>query len=177
MAKLKKRQTVLALDPGTKESGWVIVDQKTKELLKSGISLNSDVVKMIDQTCCKHIAIEMIASYGMPVGREVFETCVWIGRFIQAANITPDIVYRKDVKIHLCQTQRAKDKNITQAIKDLYPATGGGKNPVVGTMKQPGPLYGVKSHIWAALGVAITYIDNIHQFTDKQCNKSSCFVY
>lgn len=30
---------------------------------------------------------------------------------------------------------------------------------VIGTKKTPGPLYSVKSHIWAALGVAIVFED------------------
>ncbi|MBQ1764316.1 MAG: hypothetical protein IIZ92_15615 [Aquincola sp.] len=99
---------------------------------------------------CDTLAIEMIASYGMPVGREVFETCVWIGRFVQAWH-SPDkvrLVYRRDVKLHLCGSPRAKDPNIRQALIDkLGPA---------GTKKDPGPTYGVKSHAWAALGVAVT---------------------
>jgi hypothetical protein len=104
------------------------------------------------------VAIEMIASYGMPVGREVFETCVWIGRFQQALESpgTAELVYRKDVKLHLCGSPRAKDGNVRQALIDLFPATGGGKTPQIGTKKQPGPLYGMSSHAWAALGVAIT---------------------
>ena len=28
----------------------------------------------------------MVACYGMPVGKEVFDTCIWIGRFIQEAD-------------------------------------------------------------------------------------------
>lgn len=48
------------------------------------------------------LVIEMIASYGMPVGKEVFETCVWIGRFVELAkiqNIDVEYIYRKDKKI------------------------------------------------------------------------------
>ena len=96
------------------------------------------------------LAIEMIASYGMAVGREVFETCVWIGRFKQAYP-DPDavkLVYRKDVKLHLCGSARAKDANIRQALID--------KLGPVGTKKAPGPLYGVTSHAWAAVAVAVT---------------------
>ena len=92
----------------------------------------------------------MIASYGMAVGREVFETCVWIGRFKQAFR-APEmvrLVYRKDVKMHICGTPRAKDANIRQALIDILGPQG--------SKKAPGPTYGVASHAWAALGVAVT---------------------
>nr|WP_307731851.1 hypothetical protein [Massilia sp. H27-R4] len=101
------------------------------------------------------LALEMIASYGMAVGREVFETCVWIGRFKQAWH-APDqveLVYRKDVKLHLCGTPRAKDANVRAAIIDKF---GPGKETAIGKKASPGPLYGVVSHAWAALAVAIT---------------------
>ena len=100
--------------------------------------------------------IEMVASYGMPVGREVFETVRWIGRFHEAFG-GAEYVYRKDVKIHLCQSMRAKDANVRQAILDLFPPAGGGKVPQVGTKLQPGPLYGVRKDIWSALAVALTF--------------------
>ena len=104
------------------------------------------------------LAVEMIASYGMPVGKEVFETCLWIGRFVQAwhAPELVKLVYRKDVKMHICGTTKAKDGNVRQAIIDLYPASGGGATPQIGTKAQPGPLYGVSSHAWSAIGVALT---------------------
>ena len=94
----------------------------------------------------------------MAVGREVFETCVWIGRFQQAWRDpgAVELVYRKDVKLHLCGTNKAKDANVRQALLDMFPRTGGGATPQVGTKHQPGPLYGVSSHAWPALGVAIT---------------------
>lgn len=149
---------VLALDPGTTETGWVLFDGVKVE--DSGVMLNTELLESLSKmpNNGQDLAIEMIASYGMPVGREVFETCVWIGRFQQAWH-TPDavrLIYRKDVKLHLCGTPRAKDPNVRQAIIDLFPATGGGKTPQIGTKSQPGPLYGVSSHAWPALGVAIT---------------------
>ena len=100
------------------------------------------------------LAIEMVASYGMPVGKEVFETVRWTGRFQQAfwkpENV--NLVYRKDVKMHLCHSMRAKDPHVWQAILDLY----GGKDKAVGNKANPGPLYGVKSHARSALAVALT---------------------
>jgi hypothetical protein len=59
-----------------------------------------------------------------------------------------ELVFRRDVKLHLCGSARAKDPNIRQALLDRF-------GPV-GTKKAPGPLYGVKSHIWSALAVAVT---------------------
>jgi hypothetical protein len=95
----------------------------------------------------------MIASYGMPVGAEVFDTCLWIGRFMQkwsqhARCTLPSLVFRKDVKMHLCGVTKAKDANIRQALIDKFGAPG--------TKKAPGRLYGIKSHAWPALAVAVT---------------------
>jgi len=154
---------ILAIDPGTKQSGWCIYDGDC--VLDSGVSLNEDVLFMIGRTELQIsiVSIEMIASYGMAVGKEVFETCLWVGRFRQAWHSPEDVmlVYRKDVKMHLCGTLKAKDANIRQAIIDLFPAVGGGKTPQIGTKALKGPLYGVSSHAWPALGVAITVCASI----------------
>jgi hypothetical protein len=148
--------TILAIDPGTEQSGWCIFDRGAVRM--SGVEQNDDMLMRIREMQYEALAIEMIASYGMAVGREVFETCVWIGRFVQVSR-DPDavqLVYRRDVKLHLCGTTKAKDPNVRQALLDMFPRTGGGKCPQVGVKSAPGPLYGVSSHAWPALGVAVT---------------------
>jgi len=142
---------VLGIDPGPTQSGvvWLIgggVD-------RAEICPNESVLESIRDTDADVIAIEMIASYGMPVGADVFETCVWIGKFVREAETHAHgaqliRIPRKDVKMHLCGSPRAKDANIRQRLIDLLGPQG--------TKKQPGPTYGVKSHAWAALAVAVT---------------------
>lgn len=90
----------------------------------------------------------------MAVGQTVFETCVWIGRFkeiAEAQNIKVDYIYRKDEKMNLCYSMKAKDSNIRQALIDRF-------GPV-GTKKNPGWFYGFKKDIWAAYAVGVTYCD------------------
>jgi len=153
---------ILGIDPGTEQSGWAVL--AGDEVLGSGLLPNAELLGYLKiglapvrTSSPVTVATEMIASYGMPVGREVFETCVWIGRFKQAWHSPEDVqlVYRKDVKLHLCGTNKAKDGNVRQAILDLFPRTGGGATPQIGTKGQPGPLYGVSTHAWPALGVAL----------------------
>jgi hypothetical protein len=154
---------VLAIDPGNIESAFVIY--KDGEILEKGKLENSVLMQYIQhdpQFLMTHnLAIEMISSYGMAVGKTVFDTCVWIGRFIQAWGSECTQIYRKDVKMFLCNSVKAKDGNIRQAIIDKFPPTGGGKIPQIGTKKKPGPLFGVHDDIWAALGVAMTFENNI----------------
>ena len=100
------------------------------------------------------LVIEMIASYGMPVGKEVFDTCVWIGQFKEIAtmkNKKVEYIYRKDEKMNLCNSMKAKDSNIRQALIDRF--------GVVGTKKNPGWFYGFKKDIWQAYAVGVTYLD------------------
>lgn len=153
---------ILAIDPGTFESGWVLFDGA--RVHSCGVDQNTFMLERV-----KHwqsgttLAIEMVASYGMPVGKEVFETVWWIGRFTQAWHSPEQVrrVYRKEVCLHLCGSARAKDPNVRQALIDLFPATGGGKTPQIGITSKPGPLFGVSSHAWPALGVAVTALHQI----------------
>ena len=138
---------VLAIDPGTTQSAYVLFDGR--QVLGGEILPNDDLRTLLrENKVGRHdfVACEMVASYGMAVGREVFETCVWIGRFIESTSAPTILVFRKDVKMHLCHTMRAKDGNIRQALLD--------KHGEVGTKKNPGPLFGIRSHLWAALAVA-----------------------
>jgi hypothetical protein len=165
--------TILAIDPGTSESGWCILDDG--QLIHSDVYVNDDTAdfNMMELVAsraagyytglCDVLAVEMVASYGMPVGAEVFRTVWWTGRFAEAwwTNGGVDVreVYRRDVKLHLCQSPRAKDANIRQALIDRW----GGKAAAIGNAKNPGPLYGVKSHAWAALAVAVYVNDEMRR--------------
>lgn len=149
---------VLAIDPGSEYSAWCeLEDGKPRRFdkVQNGILLASlrEVKSSVWQPDV--LAIEMIASYGMPVGREVFETCLWIGRFIEALEVAGGkhvLVYRRDVKIFHCESARATDANIRAAIIDRF---GPGKDKAIGKKNSPGPLYGLKGDHWAALAVAL----------------------
>jgi hypothetical protein len=145
---------ILAIDPGPEQSAYV---QYANGPVESGILPNEELLESIRLVFeISHLAIEGIACYGMPVGKETFDTCIWIGRFIEANGGVHNLVYRSDVKMHLCRSMRAKDPMIRQALIDRF---GPGKEKAIGTKKNPGPLYGIKSHCWSALAVAVTYCD------------------
>ena len=147
---------ILAIDPGNTESAYVLMDNYKP--IEFGKILNAEMLKICYTTDYKVAAIEKIASYGMAVGKEVFDTCIWIGRFHEKALQDTDsrraeYVFRKDVKMNLCGQTRAKDSNIRQALIDRF--------GVVGTKKEPGWFYGFKADIWAAYAVGVTYLDSL----------------
>ena len=150
---------ILAIDPGPVESAWVTYNEYQHG---SGPSV-CDFSKHDNQELLAYLkrrgdglptrlVIEKIASYGMAVGEEVFETCVWTGRFMQAFGAEHcDRITRHQVKINLCGSARAKDANIRQAVIDRF----GGSSAI----KKGGPLYKVSGDVWSALAVALTWCD------------------
>lgn len=155
---------IFAIDPGPGISAWVEYRPELRLLVNFGYEDNRAVLDWIEiyTKADAILVVEMVACYGMSVGASIFETCVWIGRYLQEADNwqqKTERVYRREVKMHLCNSMRAKDKNIRQALIDTFPATGGGKIPQIGTKKFPGPLYGVSGDIWSALAVAVTFAE------------------
>jgi hypothetical protein len=158
---------ILAIDPGYTESAWLLYDTEAGNPVKWAKEDNESVRWVVAGSDAQLLAIEMVASYGMAVGKEVFETCVWAGRFIELYGGAVARIYRADVKLHLCNSHRAKDKNVRQALIDLYGPT---KEAAIGKKASPGPLYGLAGDGWAALGVAVTaaakYRDNVVQLKE-----------
>lgn len=148
---------ILAIDPGSTESGYAVLDEVLRPI-EFGKIKNEELLNKIGNGCfeeCQDIAIEMVACYGMAVGATVFDTCVWIGRFVDRITyelcINPVYIYRKDEKMNLCHTMKAKDSNIRQALIDRF--------GIVGVKKKPGWFYGVSKDMWAAVAVGVTYHD------------------
>ena len=85
---------IFANDPGTTHSGYVVVEHDGREItrvLSRGKLPNEELLRQLPYNVGRsEIVVEMVASYGMAVGREVFETCVWIGRFLQLGAVLPE---------------------------------------------------------------------------------------
>lgn len=147
---------LIAIDPGNEQSAYVLLDH-AGSIIGQGIIPNDEMGAVFHNRRSRGtvLAVEMIASYGMPVGSEVFETCVWIGRFIESWGGEHTFVYRRDVKLHLCNSSKAKDSNVRQALLDAW----GGKARALGSKKSPGPLYHFAADMWSALAVAKTWWD------------------
>lgn len=149
-------RNVLAIDPGTVESA--IVEWDGDKVISHGKYPNHYIMELLHfrakTTVEVGLFIEMIASYGLPVGREVFETCVWTGRFLQKWNCLQGNehnvhrVLRKDIKKHLRATN---DAQVRARLIERFGAPG--------TKRAPCRLYGVVGDQWAALALAVYAYD------------------
>ena len=150
---------IVAIDPGPKESAFVRYDPLCQELLDFGKEPNGKFIgEGWEPFKGDSIFIEMIASYGMPVGKEVFETCVFIGKLLNTYQWEWNThrLTRHMVKLHVCKSARANDANIRAALIDRF-----GGTPAI---KKGGPLYKVSGDVWAALAVAITAAETTERY-------------
>lgn len=154
---------LLAIDPGTTQSAWIILAPGQSGALwfpaSYGITENAELLRRLRgaRADLSSIVIESIASYGMPVGVEVFDTVRWCGRFQEALEYRlrrVAFVPRLEVKQALCRNVRANDSTVRQAVIDRY-----GGSSAKGTKAMPGPLYGIGKDVWAALAVGLAYLD------------------
>jgi len=161
---------ILAIDPGTSLSAYVILSGDGVIRDKGKIT-NSDLlsilffrvlgnkisagvaktIKLGDVLDPGVIAIELMQCYGNPVGKEVFETCYWIGRFIQVVEGNYIRVYRKDVSKYFLPEKKkdrpfkSTDANIRAKLISMYPKKD---------------LVGFKADMWSALAIGRYVLDN-----------------
>lgn len=151
---------ILAIDPGNIQSAYTFIADNYLPV-RFGKVDNLEMIEIIENSYCEDIVIERIASYGMSVGQEVFDTCVWIGRFYEVARNTNcqrlSLMFRKDVKLNLCNSMRAKDSNIIQALIDRFAPNTSNKGK--GVKASPGWFHGFSKDVWQSYALAVTYHD------------------
>lgn len=165
---------IIAIDPGNTQSGYCVIDQRTLRPLEFDKIDNAELMQKLASATeqgWRWAVIEMVASYGMPVGREVFDTVLWIGRFYQTLNACCSVrlLCRIEEKRHICHNTRANDAAIRRALIDRF-ADHDLKNGR-GTKKAPDFFYGFKADIWAAYAVGLTAIENRENDYNFSSNK------
>lgn len=159
---------IVGIDPGTKMTAvtsLICGDSGIESQVSCKLD-NSEVlswIRYMDTDNDFHVFIEGMQSYGMPVGKETFETCYLIGRILEildSRGVKCTMVFRKDVVQHHCLTTRGKDANVRAALIERFGA--------VGTKKSPGLLYGVTSDMWSSTAIAVMGMDKINKSTGRQ---------
>lgn len=171
---------IIGIDPGPEQSGWAIICLYEPKCFDTmfGSSENEEVLEQIktraNSSC---FAYEQVRSYGNAAGNSMYDTAHWSGRFEQAYLTETQIgvvhpLPRKTVVTHLCGNPKANDANIRRRVLDIYTSLakanpdrfvlGGGVEPIIGTAKKPGALYGLSSHAIPALAVALTAAEKFY---------------
>lgn len=121
---------------------------------------NEELLVIVKKEDYGKMVYEAFASYGMAIGQSTIKSIEWNGRFIQCAldrEIPVFPIFRKDEKINICGTMKAKDANIRQALIDRF-AKHDFKNGK-GTKNEPDWFFGFRADSWSAFAIGTTYLD------------------
>ena len=166
---------ILAIDPGSEQSGVVSYDIVSGQIGDSQILSNADLLIMLEYgggerrvRAWECVVIEYPHVRGQMMKSQVIETIFWIGRFAEAWGAMDTFIRmdKAEISLRLCGRRSVKKGSTRRALIARFPATGGGKEPAIGTKRDPGPLYHIKGstdHKWDALAVAVAYADRLEE--------------
>lgn len=112
------RTAIVGIDPGPVESAYALVTEGQQVLHAEKVG-NESLIERIRQAPPAHVAIESIQSYGMAVGREVFDTCFFIGELIRTckdAGIPFTLYPRPEYTRRICGVGKVNDAVLRQAL-------------------------------------------------------------
>lgn len=158
---------IIGIDPGCSETAFCSVDQDLrpiwfeKRLNELGYCDLVEHLMTITPPDRVEIVIENVESFGMPVGREIFDTLIWIGMLHQRLKAYPiTLITRHMEKLTICHSPKANDATIKRALVDRFAPDD--KNYGKGTKAAPGWFYGFSADVWSAYAIAVTYDDMLH---------------
>lgn len=174
---------VLAIDPGSSASGWVLMDADTGAVLRHGKDANEQLLDWYrDQSVDDEetfdlgdvVLIEAVRPRGQTMYDQTLEAVRWAGRFEEAvARPVTRITRQEVVRTLLGRTNLPNpDARIRALIIDRYGGIGG-KAAAVGTVRAPGPLHGVHSDQLAALAVILAWRDGARDIDQERADDAA----
>ena len=147
---------VMGIDPGPTHSAYCLVRPdysivRAAKVLNADLSVEDRYASTLDGL--RHVAIEGLACYGRPVGKETFETAYMVGRVQERALIAglPCTIYhRPEYANAIAGTGKVTDAVLYQALRLRF-----------GEATKGGPLYALKgeSDLRSAYAVAVYHLD------------------
>ena len=149
------RNGVLGVDPGPVGSAFALVSEDQRVIRADKVG-NDSLIEQIRQNPPEHVASESIQSYGMAVGRSVFDTCFFIGEVIRTckdAGIPFTLYPRPEYTRRICGVGKVNDAVLRQALLLRF-----------GGDRKGEPLYALKgnSDKRSAFAVAVYHLDVSH---------------
>jgi hypothetical protein len=149
---------LLAIDPGPTTCGLVVYDPGAQRVTSAHAELVwPDVRRLLSDHLLSGAGVVCERTQAGPPSTDVVRTTEVVGRVMEACDhlrMPLELVYRREVLATLGVSARgSKDALVRAALIDLHSTS---KALAVGTRRAPGPLYGVTSHAWAALALAVT---------------------
>ena len=152
---------ILAIDPGPDACGLVVYcTDERRVLVADKAKPTDDAVKLVSamavQGSAQLVACERVQSYGIS-GGSLLRTAEVYGRVLERAafgGLQFRGLYRREVlrELDLLGARGNRDAAVRQRMIEMH---GGTKRAACGLKSAPGPLYGVSSHAWQALGLAV----------------------
>lgn len=148
---------LIGVDPGPETSGVVVYRAGgSPQVLESHAKLDwPGVRRLMNQYpqwsttyLCERVSAGAIS------GKHILQTSEVCGRFMEYADSRSakyHLYYRREVLAALgVGSGASKDALVRQVVLEMHPEG-------TGTKKQPGPLYGVSTHAWQALGLCCAH--------------------
>lgn len=157
-------ESVLAIDPGPLRSHAAVVwiSGGVPRVIVHAALTTDAVIELARRSEVEAVVIEQITSYGMPVGQEVFDTCVVIGRIVEACThngVECHLIPRYEVKRAILGRTRGTDGEVWKGVIGLC-----GGASAVGRKGNPGPLYGVHGHCRQAVALGISQLNACREY-------------
>jgi hypothetical protein len=153
---------VLAIDPGPTSSGIVLYDHGERAVLDSmKAASEAEVLHWIESKEPCVVAVERVQSYGI-AGGSLLQTAEVGGGFRRRSldlSLRFEWRYRREILKSLDITGKgSRDSLVRNRLIEIF---GGTKEAAIGKKASPGPLYGVSSHAWQALAVAVVVAEDL----------------